>query len=76
MNRDPDIQPLVDTTGWIPMQLQPANQLQLDAQRLEPFAHEPEMATLQGVYDKVSYADLTLDELKLMRELEVRSHGG
>lgn len=72
MNRDPDTVAVVDTTDWPPMTLQPGDILQTDCKRLEAFATEGEMPRLQAIYDASSYADLTLDQLVLMRDLQVR----
>lgn len=75
MNRAPDIQDVVDTTDWIPMQLQPGDKLQKDCERLQVFATEAEMPLLQSVYEADNYAMLDLAQLELMRTLEVRAHG-
>lgn len=74
--REPDTQDVVDTTDWIPMGLQPAGKLQDDCKRLEAFALPGEIPQLQSVYDAGSYAELDIDQLLLMRELEVRARGG
>jgi hypothetical protein len=75
VNQDPDIQPVVDTTGWPPMQLERPGRLQTDCKRLEPFATESEMAPLQAIFEQDSYAMLDLEQRLLLNELEGRAGG-
>lgn len=72
---DTDETRVVDTTGWIPMQLQRAGFLQDRCKQLEPFLKDGELAKLQAIYELWSYADMSLDQLLFMRELELRARG-